>query len=54
MTLARKQRLSVWDALIVESARARGCRRLLSEDLQHGREFGSVRIENPFRANHNI
>ena len=50
MTLAREHRLSVWDALIVESARARGCRRLLSEDLQHGREFGNVRVENPFRS----
>jgi predicted nucleic acid-binding protein len=47
--LSREHRLSLWDALIVESARARGCRRLLSEDLQHGREFGVVRVENPFR-----
>ena len=26
-----------------------GCRRWFSEDLQHGREFGNVRVENPFR-----
>ena len=50
MMLARQHRLSVWDALIVESARVRGCRRLLSEDLQHGRKFGNVRVENPFRS----
>ena len=50
VTLAREHRLSLWDALIVESARARGCRRLFSEDLQHGREFGIVRVENPFRS----
>lgn len=50
ITLAREHRLSLWDALIVESARARGCHRLLSEDLQHGREFGIVRVENPFRS----
>ena len=49
IALAREHQLSVWDALIVESARARGCRRLFSEDLQHGREFGTVRVENPFR-----
>jgi predicted nucleic acid-binding protein len=49
MALAREHRLSVWDALIVESARVRGCRRLLSEDLRHGREFGKARVENPFR-----
>ncbi len=49
ITLSREHRLSLWDALIVESARARGCRRLFSEDLQHGRKFGNVRVENPFR-----
>jgi predicted nucleic acid-binding protein len=49
ITLSREHRLSLWDALIVESARARGCRRLFSEDFQHGREFGNVRVENPFR-----
>jgi predicted nucleic acid-binding protein len=49
IALSRQHRLSLWDALIVESARARGCRRLFSEDLQDGREYGNVRIENPFR-----
>lgn len=49
IALAQEHQLSLWDALIVESARARGCRRLFSEDLQHGRQFGNVRIENPFR-----
>lgn len=50
IALSREHGLSLWDALIVESARARGCRRLFSENLQHGREFGSVRVENPFRS----
>jgi predicted nucleic acid-binding protein len=50
VALAREHRLSLWDALIVESARARGCRRLFSENLQDGREFGIVRVENPFRS----
>jgi len=48
ITLAREHTLSLWDALVVESARARGCSRVLTEDLQHGREFGLLRIENPF------
>ena len=43
-------RLALWDALIVEAARTAGCQRLLSEDLQHGRDFGGVLVENPFRA----
>lgn len=50
VVLSREYQLSLWDALIVESARTRGCRRLLSEDLQDGREFGNVRVENPFRS----
>jgi predicted nucleic acid-binding protein len=49
ISLSREHKLSLWDALIVESARARGCTRLLTEDLQHGREFGRLRVENPFR-----
>jgi len=46
---SRKSKISLWDALIVESALADGCERLLSEDLQHGQEFRPLRIENPFR-----
>lgn len=48
MSLSRTEHISFWDALIVEAARARECARLLSEDLQHGRRFDRVRIENPF------
>jgi len=47
---ARGQQISLWDALIVEAAQARACRCLLTEDLQHGREFGALRLENPFRS----
>jgi predicted nucleic acid-binding protein len=50
ISLSREHKLSLWDALIVESAHARGCTRLLTEDLQHGREFGRLRVENPFRT----
>ncbi len=49
IAMARRQILSLWDALIVEAAQARACRRLLTEDLQHGRQFGALRVENPFR-----
>jgi predicted nucleic acid-binding protein len=45
---SRDHRLSFWDALVIESASAKGCSRLLSEDLQHGRQFGRLTIENPF------
>jgi predicted nucleic acid-binding protein len=40
--------LSYWDALIIESAKASGCDRLLTEDLTDGSTLRSVRIENPF------
>ncbi len=37
------------DALVVRSASAAGCGRLLSEDMQDGQVIDGVRIENPFR-----
>jgi len=37
-----------YDSLVVASALISGARLLYSEDLQHGREIGSLRIENPF------
>lgn len=47
---ARANRLSIWDALVIEAALTRGCTTLLSEDLQAGRRFGPLRVENPFAA----
>jgi predicted nucleic acid-binding protein len=41
--------MSYWDALIVCTAQAAGCARLLTEDLGDGRTYGSVTVENPFR-----
>lgn len=38
-----------FDALIVAAALETGSRTLLSEDLQHGREFRGLRIVDPFR-----
>ena len=40
--------LGFWDALVISSALRGGATRLLSEDLQHGRKFGFLTIENPF------
>jgi len=42
--------LSWWDALIVGAAHAADCRYLLSEDLQDGQDFGTLRVINPFRT----
>ncbi|MBA2321045.1 MAG: PIN domain-containing protein [Deltaproteobacteria bacterium] len=49
MSRARESKLSLWDALIVESARASGCDLLLTEDLTHGQRIGGLRVESPFR-----
>jgi predicted nucleic acid-binding protein len=46
--LVRKHQLSVWDALVVQSALDARCRTLYSEDFQHGRKYGDVRVVNPF------
>jgi predicted nucleic acid-binding protein len=47
--LHEQDRLSFWDALIVEAARVMGAGRLLSEDLADGASYAGVRVENPFR-----
>ena len=46
---SQRDRISFWDALIVEAASEAGCGRVLSEDLQDCWQAGPVRIENPFR-----
>jgi predicted nucleic acid-binding protein len=40
--------LSWYDALIVAAALQGSCKILYSEDLQHGRRFGDLVVENPF------
>ena len=44
----RRFKIAIWDALIIEAARAGGCRCVLSEDLQSGQDFDGVAVENPF------
>jgi predicted nucleic acid-binding protein len=49
-TLQDQFRLSWWDALVLASAQLAGCHTLLSEDFQHGQQFGAVRVTSPFRT----
>lgn len=44
----QKEKLSFWDALIVQAALDAGCERLYSEDLQPGRRYGDLIVINPF------
>jgi predicted nucleic acid-binding protein len=49
LSAAVRWRISYWDAAIVEAARALECSEVLSEDLQHGQNYGGVRVLDPFR-----
>lgn len=46
--LAREHKLSISDALIIAAAQDAECVLVFSEDLQHGRKFGTLTVENPF------
>ena len=48
ISLSRRHRLSLWDALIVQAAVKAGCTTVLTEALQDGLEIGTLRIANPF------
>ena len=47
--LHRLHGFSLWDCLVLKCANLSGCRRVLTEDMQHGQLVDGVRIENPFR-----
>ena len=48
LTLSYVDRLSWFDALIVVAAQQSDCKVLYTEDLQHGRRFGDLLVQNPF------
>ena len=50
LELHQAHSMSPWDALIVQAAVDARCEVLFTEDLQHGRRFGTVEIVNPFLA----
>lgn len=43
-----RYRISFWDALILAAAEDGGAQVRYTEDLNHGQQYGSVRVENPF------
>ncbi|PZS40282.1 MAG: hypothetical protein DLM62_03705 [Pseudonocardiales bacterium] len=49
MDTSRTAKISLRDALMIESARQAGCRRILTEDLSHGQVIRNVVVENPFQ-----
>ena len=46
--LHERRQISVWDAMILQSARRMGCLIVWSEDLQHGSTYDGVQVGNPF------
>lgn len=50
LELHQAHSLALWDGLIVQAALDSRCVILLSEDMQHGRRFGSLEVANPFLA----
>jgi len=48
--LQQRSKLSYWDAMVVQAAISSGCERMYSEDLNAGQRFGSLVIDNPFKA----
>lgn len=47
--LRRRYPLSQWDATILAAANELGCEVVYSEDMNHGQNYGGVRVINPFR-----
>jgi len=48
--LRNEQGFGLWDAMLVEAARAAGVTRLRTEDMQDGRRVGPLLLENPFKT----
>jgi predicted nucleic acid-binding protein len=46
--LAAAHGLSIWDSVVICAAAAKGCRLLLSEDMQAGFTWRGVTVVNPF------
>lgn len=51
LRLRGQYQFSWYDALIVAAAQQANCSILYTEDMQHGRRIGTLKIENPFLAN---
>jgi predicted nucleic acid-binding protein len=45
---SQRYQLSFWDSMVLTTAQKAGATLLYSEDFNHGQQFGTVRIENPF------
>ncbi len=51
LDIMKRYQTSYWDAAILAAAASAGCSDLLSEDLNPGQSYNSVRVINPFLKN---
>jgi predicted nucleic acid-binding protein len=54
MKLKNEHGFAFWDAMLVQATRAAGVTRLLTEDMQDGRNIGPLRLENPFKTHFDL
>lgn len=50
METSSQRGLSIWDAMVIEAAQRCGADTLYTEDLNHGQQFGTLTVMNPFRT----
>ncbi|MBO0722118.1 MAG: PIN domain-containing protein [Blastocatellia bacterium] len=48
LELVQRYQISNWDAAIIAAAEQLGCKKVYSEDLNHGQSYDGVYVENPF------
>ena len=46
--ISETYRISYWDGAILAAAQSLGARTLFTEDLNHGQDYGGVRVMDPF------
>ena len=49
LSLQARWQLSLWDAMILAAAQSCGARELVTEDFNHGQDYGGVCAVNPFQ-----
>ena len=48
LAFQEKWKISLWDSMILAAARSISAKELVTEDLNHGQDYGGVRAVNPF------
>ncbi|MEW6624204.1 MAG: PIN domain-containing protein [Bacillota bacterium] len=48
INIQERNKISFWDAMIINSAKASGCGIIWSEDLSHDQSYEGVKVLNPF------